>query len=128
MAGAGRSPPFAGAFMASIQLALSNETLADSLRSLLSRSTEFPVRCVDVPDVDEAGVVVMDSAHLQGLGRPLPHPERIVLISAQQPSELKSAWDAGVNSVVYEADPLNTVVLAILSACLRVSKPKRTAG
>jgi hypothetical protein len=32
---------------------------------------------------------------------------------------MRDAWEAGVSSVVTDQDPPNTVVLAILSACLR---------
>jgi len=53
------------------------------------------------------------------LHAPLEFPERIVLIAENDPVHYKDAWEAGVNSVVSEQDPPNTVVLAILSACLR---------
>ena len=102
-----------------IQLALSDAGKADKLRSLLSRSTQLQVRCVETPSLKEACVVVVDPAHLRMLPVPLDFPERVVLITPNDPNQLKEAWDAGVNSVVNEQDPPNTVVLAILSACLR---------
>ena len=40
-------------------------------------------------------------------------------MTRNDPSHLRDAWEAGVSSVVTDQDPPNTVVLAILSACLR---------
>jgi len=105
--------------MGSIQLALSDAAKADKLRALLARTSELSVRCVEQPNLAEACVVVVDPAHLRTLSTPLEYPERVVLITNNDASHLKEAWEAGVNSVVSELDPPNTVVLAILSACLR---------
>jgi hypothetical protein len=105
--------------MASIQLALDNTNMADLLKGLLVRSTEMPVRCVESPDLCDEGVMVVDPAHLSRLDEPLPHPERVVLIASKDSVCLDNAWKAGVNSVVSDRDPISTMVLAILSACLR---------
>jgi hypothetical protein len=112
--------------MNTIQVALSDAAKASSLRGLLARSTEMEVRCVERPDLGEACVVVVDAAHLERLPNPLLDPERVVLITRNDPAHLKAAWEAGVNSVVSDQDSLNTVVLAVLSACLRAGcvKPK----
>jgi hypothetical protein len=116
--------------MSCIQLALSNVAKADLLRSLLCRSTQLPVCCVDSPNIEEACVVVVDPPHLRMLPSPLAFPERVVLITQNDAIHLKDAWEAGVNSVVSEQDPPNTVVLAILSACLRSgsASPKHAHG
>jgi hypothetical protein len=105
--------------MSCIQLALSNAAKADLLRSLLCRSTQLPIHCVEAPCIEEACVVVVDPSHLRMIPLPLAFPERVVLITKNDANHLKDAWEAGVNSVVSEQDPPNTVVLAILSACLR---------
>jgi len=102
-----------------IQLALSNVAKADLLRGLLCRTTQMPVHCVESPSIEEACVVVVDPSHLRMLPAPLAFPERVVLITKNDPNHLKDAWEAGINSVVSDQDPPNTVVLAILSACLR---------
>ncbi len=102
-----------------IQLALNDSARANTLRALLSRSAGIPVICVDCPVMEDACVVVVDPPHLTRLPAPLPHPERVVLISRGDAGTLKYAWDAGVSSVISEEDPLNTAVLAILAACLR---------
>ena len=105
--------------MSCIQLALSDAAKADVLRNLLARSTQLPVRCVEQPCLEEACVVLVDASHLRLLPNPLPFPERVVLWTVNDPGHLRDAWDAGVSSVVTDQDPPNTVVLAILSACLR---------
>ena len=114
--------------MASIQLALDNPGLADSLQGVLRRNTDLPVRRVESPDENDDGVVVVDIAHLGRLGTLLSHPERVVLIASKGANNFDDAWQAGVTSVVSDSDPLNTVVLAILSACLRAEpRPKDAA-
>jgi len=116
--------------MSCIQLALSNTAKADLLRNLLCRSTQLPVHCVESPSLDGACVVVVDPPHLRMLPSPLAFPDRVVLITQNDASHLRDAWEAGVNSVVSEQDPPNTVVLAILSACLRrgSANPRHVLG
>lgn len=104
--------------MAAIQLALTDALKADALSALLRRSTQWEVECTDRPDPEQACVVVVDPGSWGWLPTPMRHPERVVLIARSEPGQLQQAWEAGVNSVVSEEDPLNTVVLAILSACL----------
>lgn len=114
--------------MASIQLALTDTRMANSLRNMLTRNTEVPVHCVDAPNCEDCGVLVVDPQHFQLLPTPLAHPERVVLIARNEPSSLRYAWEAGVSSVVSDRDPLNTVMLAILSACLRQASSHRLEG
>jgi len=112
-----------------IQLALSDTAKADALRGVLARSAPIEVVCVKVPELDRACVVVVDQDHFDSLPMPLATPEKVVLISSNDPGSLKSAWDAGVVSVISDQDPLNTAVLAILAACLRTgaARPKEDA-
>lgn len=105
--------------MGSIQVALSDSAKADALRVLLARSTQVPVLCAESPDCEAACAVVIDAGRFASLPRPLKHPDRIVLITTNDSGHLKDAWDAGVQSVLSEQDPLNTVVLAVLATCLR---------
>jgi hypothetical protein len=111
--------------MASIQLALTDTGLANALRNMLMRNTDVPVKCVESPECGDCCVLVVDPPHFRSLPVPLAYPERVVLIARDDPSTLRNAWDAGVNSVVSERDPINTVMLAILSACLRMASTSR---
>lgn len=112
--------------MGSIQVAMCEESRAEALCGLLARSTTVPVLRVERPDFESACVVVLDAARFAGLSGCLAHPERVVLISPNDAGHLGAAWTAGVSSVLSEQDPLDTVVLAVLAACLRVgtARPK----
>jgi hypothetical protein len=112
--------------MATIQLALSDTRAADELKRMLSGSTTCQVICVARPEVKTPGVLVVDDASLASLPQPIEDPERVVLITHDDAPALKSAWEAGVSSVVFDRDPMSTVVLAILSACLRMTNPRGT--
>jgi hypothetical protein len=117
--------------METVQIALNDEPYAAALADLLDRTLAREVRCVRVPDPNpnQDGVIVVDSDALNGLPLPLRHPERVVLITRNDPQHLAQAWNAGIRSVVYNEDPLATAALAIMAAELRVPKaePVRTA-
>ncbi|MCS6952530.1 MAG: hypothetical protein RMK57_08890 [Bryobacterales bacterium] len=108
-----------------IQLALSDIPYATALRQMLERSGTWDVRCVETPNLEAPGVVVVDSDALERLPRPLPHPERFVLVTTNEPAELSRAWEAGIVSLVYQKDPLNTALLAILAARLRATRDRQ---
>ena len=113
----------AGHPMPKIQLAVADAAYAAALRERLERSGMAEVYAVEAPDPSQEGVIVMDSAALSRLKAPLEHPERVVLITRNDPGELSRAWNAGIRSVVFCNDPLNTAVLAIMAAALRCGKP-----
>lgn len=114
--------------MGSIQLALTDTAKAEALRGVLARSAEREVVCTDQPDLNSACVVVVDQAHFSLLPKPISKPDCVILLAASDHDSLKSAWDAGVSSVVSEQDSLNTVVLAILAVCLRTGPAKPKEG
>lgn len=111
--------------MDTIQLAIANTPYAAALRDLLARGGEWRVLSVDSPDPNREGVLVLDPEHLERMNLPISHPERVVLIARNEPRNLKRAWEAGVNSVVFDRDPLNTAILAIMAARLHCSKSGR---
>ncbi|NWF82842.1 MAG: hypothetical protein HXY18_03325 [Bryobacteraceae bacterium] len=111
--------------MASIQLALSDVAKASALSNLLARSTHVPVLCVEEPDFASACVVVMDEPRFRKNPAAAQNSDRVVLITRNDEGHLRAAWEAGVNTVLSEQDPLNTVVLAVLGACLRAGAAKQ---
>jgi len=111
--------------METVQLVIANATYAAALRDLLTRSTGARVAVADRPETEFPGVVVLDSLALKCLPRGYPNPERIVLITQNEPQLLARAWEAGIVSVVFENDPLNTAILAIMAARLRLKKAGR---
>jgi len=109
--------------MPKIQLAVADAAYARALRERLEGNGMAEVYTVEAPDPKQEGVIVMDSAALAKLSTPLVRPERVVLITRNDPGELSRAWNAGIRSVVFCNDPLSTAVLAIMAAALRCGKP-----
>ncbi len=108
--------------METVQLSLSDALYASALRELLEQTAAREVRCVAAPDPKQEGVMVVDADALDSLPLPLVNPERVVLITRNDPRHLAKAWNAGIRSVVFNEDPLSTAVLAIMAAGLRVPK------
>ncbi len=108
--------------METIQVAITDTPYAAALREFLERNGSWQVLCVDRPDPDRDGVMVLDSVHLGLLRQPISNPERVVLIAGNDSGDLARAWEAGVNSVITDKDPLNTAMLAIMAARLRAGK------
>ena len=107
--------------MQTVQLSIADGAYAAAVREAVARSCAWHVELVERPDLTRTGVTVLDEASFERLPLPLPNPERIVLITTRKdPELLAEAWDAGIVSVVSEDDPLNTVLLAIMAAALRV--------
>lgn len=108
--------------METVQLSIHDAPYAAALRQLLEQNGLGRIRTVESPDPMQDGVIVVDCYALDRLTMPLPKPERVVLITRNEPRRLAQAWNAGIRSVVFCEDPLNTAVLAILAAELRVPR------
>ena len=111
--------------METIQLAISDTAYAAALRGLLVRTGGWNVVTVESPNTRADGVVVVDSNALERLPSEIPNPDRVVLITPNDPHLLSRAWEAGIVSVVFDNDPINTALLAIMAARLRVPKTAR---
>ena len=111
--------------METIQLAIADTAYASALRNLLLRSAACNVVTVESPNTRTEGVLVLDSDALERLPSQIPNPERIVLITRNDPRLLSRAWEAGIASVVFDNDPINTALLAVMSARLRIPKAAR---
>jgi hypothetical protein len=110
--------------METVQLTIGNAPYRSALRELLESNGTRGVISVDTPEAATDGVIVVDSEALDRLPLPAIDPQRIVLITKNDPDHLARAWNAGIRSVVFHEDPLSTAVLAIMAAELRVSKPE----
>jgi hypothetical protein len=108
--------------METIQVAIANASYATALRELLARNAGWRILSVEAPDPRIEGVIVVDSQSLDGLPRAMENPQRVVLITPNEAAHLAKAWEAGIVSVVFEDDPINTAILAIMAARLRVTK------
>ena len=114
--------------MQTVQLSIADGRYAATVREALSRNCAWHVESSLVPDLSHDGVVVLDEAAFARLPLPLMNPERVVLITRKDPVTMAEAWDAGIMSVVSDADPISTVLLAIMAAALRVVKSSNIGG
>ena len=114
--------------MQTIQLAITDLAYEAALREALARSGPWHVESVAAPRPGEKCVLVMDEACLGRVSLPLPYPERVVLLTRKDPTNLSHAWEAGIVSLVSPDDPPSTVLLAIMAAALRVPKSQPAAG
>ena len=110
--------------METIQISISDPHYRAALEHLLGGSGTCKLIESETPDFKALGVVVIDDRVLGRISPPLPSPERVVLITHNAPERLSQAWDAGIRSVIFYEDPMNTAVLAIMSASLRLPRPK----
>jgi hypothetical protein len=110
--------------MQSVQLSIADGQYAATVREALARSCAWHVEAVECPDLSRRDVMVLDEEAFGRLPLPLSNPERIVLIAYKEPQapQLAQAWEAGIVSVVSQEDSINTVLLAIMAAALRVEK------
>ncbi|HKW96463.1 MAG TPA: hypothetical protein VJN43_01970 [Bryobacteraceae bacterium] len=109
--------------MQTVQLALGNAPYEEVLRDLLLHSESCQITTVDRPDPNKSGVLVVNDETLGCLPRPLDRPERVVLITHNDPGRLQRAWEAGIRSVAFDTDPPRTIMLAVMAAALRVRCP-----
>jgi hypothetical protein len=105
-----------------VQLSIGDGTYAAAVREAVARGCAWHVELVECPDPSRNGVLVLDEASFKRLPLPLLYPERVVLIARLDPELLAEAWDAGIVSVVSQDDPINTVLLAIMAAALRIAR------
>jgi len=107
-----------------VQLSIADGAYSAALREAVSRGCAWHVESVDRPDFSRCCVIVLDRFALARLPLPLSNPRAIVLVTPKNPQLLAQAWEAGIVSVVSEEDPLDTVLLAIMAAALRVAKSR----
>jgi hypothetical protein len=108
--------------MQTIQLVLSDASFARKLKQLLSENGNWPVTIKDVPSFHKGDVVVLDEKVLAALAFAPDFPDRVVLVTRNEPGILSHAWDLGIRSVVYDTDTPGTILLGIMSAWLRLPK------
>jgi hypothetical protein len=114
--------------MQTVQLSIADGRYEATVREAMARSCAWHVESVHPPDLSHDTVLVLDEVEFSRLPLPLANPERVVLITRKDPQILAEAWDAGIVSVVSDTDSMNTVLLAIMAAALRVAKSTTLSG
>jgi hypothetical protein len=111
-------------------LAIDNSPFASRIRQALEQAGqwdlcsattkgangEIPLSCPEV--------VVIDHDTFDRMPLPLNRPERVVLVARKSHSQLDRVWEAGIISVVWETDRIETIFLAIQAAALRCRTPE----
>jgi hypothetical protein len=112
-----------------VRLTLSDTAYAAALRDALNHTCAWHIDSAASSDPGQPSVLVLDDTALACLPLPLSHPECIVLITHKNSERMAQAWDAGIVSVVGWDDSMDTVLLAIMAAALRmpVAHSPRTA-
>lgn len=101
--------------MSLVQLLVDKENTAAALAALLDREG-FAVKRSAEPVWHEAGTIVADRRALERYPDLLDHGDRVVLIAPNDPKFLASLWRHNIRTVVFDTDPLDTVLLAILGS------------
>ena len=114
--------------MRTVQLSIADASYAAALSEALTHTGPWHVEMLDRPDPALPGVLVLDESSFEQLPLPLVNPERVVLISQPDPQLLARAWDASIVSVLSTEDSLPTVLLAIMSAALRIGKSQASGS
>ena len=114
--------------MQTIQLVMSDAAYAKKLKQLLADNGNWSVTIKDTPSFQKGGVVVLDERVLAGLSSPPDYPDRVVLVTNNDPELLSHAWELGIRSVVFHTDTASTMLLAILSAYLRLPKAPQSVA
>lgn len=108
--------------MHSVQIVISDSGRAREIGRYLTAKTHFRVRRSPAPSPRSHQVLLMDEPTFRAAISRLAHPERIVLLASQPNEVWDEAMRAGVVSVVKEEDSLETLLMAVLCADLRLSR------
>ncbi len=111
--------------MKTVQVAIQDPVYADSVRELLVRDGKHEVHLVERPEADLGGVIIVDTAHLDGLPS-LPNvQERLVVVVNKDHDDLFRIWDAGVRHVLFQGDPPQTARVVVLGVELSIGSGVR---
>lgn len=97
---------------------------ADCIRTLLSEDGRHQVQLVRKPDLNVAGVMILDAACLDCFSTPAREQNRLIVMAHKREDDLGILWDAGVRHVIFYGDPPERVRLAVLAMELSLSASK----
>jgi hypothetical protein len=100
--------------MKTVQVAIQDPAYADSVRDLLVRDGNHEVHLVEQPEAALGGVIVVDTAHLNGLPLLSNVRERLVVMVNKEHDDLFKIWDAGVRHVLFQGDSPQTARVVVL--------------
>jgi hypothetical protein len=102
--------------MKTVQVAIQDSTYADSIRKLLLQDGRHKVHLVAMPDVQLAGVIVLDATELHSFPAIATEQQRLVVVVDKERDDLTEVWNAGVRYVVFHGDPPHKARIVVLGA------------
>jgi hypothetical protein len=113
--------------MKTVQVAVRDPGYADSIRNLLLEDGSRQVHLVERPDPGLEGVIIADSASLDGFPQSPDEQERLILIVQEERDDLSKIWDAGVRHVVFRNDPPHTARIVVVGVELTLERTRKPA-
>lgn len=108
--------------MHAVQIVITDPGRAREISRYLTARTQLRVRRSLVLSARSHQVLLVDEPAFRRSLHRLVHPERVVLLTPRPGEIWEEAMRAGVLSIVSEEDSLETVLLAILCADLRLTR------
>lgn len=108
--------------MHAVQIVIADPGRAREISRYLTARTQLRVRRSPSPSPRSHQVLLVDEPTFRGSISRLVHPERVVLLTPRPGDIWEEAMRAGVVSIVSEQDSLETVLMAILCADLRLTR------
>lgn len=111
-------------------LAIDDTPFASRIRQAIEQAGQWDLCAANTKDASGENplscpeVVVIDDDTFDRMPLPLNRPERVVLVARKSRSQLERVWEAGIISVVWETDRMETIFLAIQAAALRCRTPE----
>ena len=102
--------------MKTVQVAIEDPTYADSIRKLLLQDGRHKVHLVAMPDVQLAGVIVVEAKEFHSFPSLAKERQRLVVVVDKTRDDLAKVWNAGVRHVVFHGDPPHRARIAVLGA------------
>lgn len=114
--------------MHAVQIVIADPGRAREISRYLTARTQLRVRRSPIMSARSHQVLLVDEPAFRGSIHRLIHPERVVLLTPRPGDVWEDAMRAGVVSIVSENDSLETVLMAILCADLRLTRQSACQG
>ncbi|MBN8731868.1 MAG: hypothetical protein J0L64_15105 [Acidobacteria bacterium] len=114
--------------MHAVQIVIGDPGRAREISRYLTAKTQLRVRRSPIMSARSHQVLLVDELAFRGSIHRLVHPERVVLLAPRPGDVWEEAMRAGVVSIVSENDSLETVLMAILCADLRLTRQSACPG
>jgi hypothetical protein len=109
-------------------VAIPDSACADSIRNLLLQDVRRQVHCVERPNFDLPGVIIMDAICVNSFPTVAKEQKRLLVITHRERDDLAKLWDAGVRHVMFYEDPPQWLSMFVLGIELSLSTNGTSGG